>query len=110
MFFIRTCFYQRYKNYLKDNKIKFVKAEENKMLIFNSYIKHCGTVSKNVDFIERIFTFWRNQRFRSKNGFATVLGLSRALFRSSWGALGRSEGPLDPPKRASRFILELSWA
>ena len=33
-----------------DNKIEFVKAEENKMLIFNSYIEHSGTISKNVDF------------------------------------------------------------
>merc|ERR1712138_275843 len=29
---------------------------------------------------------------------------------SSWGALGSSLGPLDRPKRASRFVLELSWA
>ena len=65
---------------------------------------------KNVDLDLRILTFWRNERFRSKNGFAIVLGLSRALFGSSWKARGRSEGPLDPPKRASRFILELSWA
>ena len=33
-----------------DNSIKFVKAEENKMLIFDSDIQHSGTVSKNVDF------------------------------------------------------------
>ena len=52
----------------------------------------------------------RNQLFRSKNGFAIVLGLSRAAFGSSWAALGSSEGPLDRPKRASIFILELSWA
>ena len=38
------------------------------------------------------------------------MGLSRAPFGSSLGAFGRSEGPLDPPKRASRYILELSWA
>ena len=66
-------------------------------------------ILKNVDFTIGILTFWRNERFRSKNGFAIVFGLSRAPFGSSWGALGRSEGPLDPPKRASRFILELSW-
>merc|ERR1712138_366855 len=29
---------------------------------------------------------------------------------SSWGALGSSLGPLDRPKRASRSVLELSWA
>ena len=54
--------------------------------------------------------FWRNQFFRSKNGFAVVLGLSRAPFGSSWAALGSSEGLLDGPQRASRFIMELSWA
>ena len=52
----------------------------------------------------------KNQRFRSKDGFESVLGLSRAAFGSSWGALGSSLGPLDRPKRASRFVLELSWA
>ena len=60
--------------------------------------------------LDRKWRFLKNQRFRSKDGFEIVLGLSRALFRSSWKALGRSEGPLDRPKRASRFILELSWA
>ena len=54
-------------------------------------------------------TILRNQLLRSQNGFAIVLGLSRAPFGSSWAALGSSEGPLDRPKRASRFILELSW-
>ena len=49
-------------------------------------------ILKNVDFIIRISTFGRNQRFRSKNGFAIVFGLSRAPFGSSWGALGSSEG------------------
>ena len=67
-------------------------------------------ILKNVDFTMRILTFCRNQRFRSKNGFAIVLGLSRAPFGSSWGALGSPEGPLSRPKRASRFILELAWA
>ena len=52
----------------------------------------------------------KNQRFRSKDGFESVLGLSRAPFGSSWGSLGSSLGPLDRPKRASRFVLELSWA
>ena len=32
------------------------------------------------------------------------------LLGGSWGALGSSLGPLDRPKRASRFVLELSWA
>ena len=63
-----------------------------------------------VDFTMRILTFLKNQRFRSKDGFESVLGLSRAPFGSSWGALGSSLGPLDRPKRASRFVLELSWA
>ena len=64
----------------------------------------------NVDFLIRISSFLRNQRFRSKHGFAIVLGLSRAPLGSSWGALGSSEGLLNRPKRASRFMLELSWA
>ena len=54
--------------------------------------------------------FLKNQRFRSKDGFENVLGLPRAPFGSSWGALGSSEGPLDLPEMASRDILELSWA
>merc|ERR1712078_6468 len=32
------------------------------------------------------------------------------LLGLSWGSLGSSFGPLDRPKRASRFVLELSWA
>ena len=63
-----------------------------------------------VDFTMRILTFLKNQRFRSKDGFESVLGLSRAPFGSSWGSLGSSFGLLDRPKRASRFVLELSWA
>ena len=65
---------------------------------------------ENVDFIFRILTFLKKQRFRSNDGFENVLGLSRAPFGSSWGSLGSSLGPLDRPKRASRFVLELSWA
>ena len=38
------------------------------------------------------------------------MGLSRAHVGSSWGYLGSSLGPLDRPNRASRFVLELSWA
>ena len=57
-----------------------------------------------------ILIFLKNQRFRSKDGFESVLGLARAPFGSSWGSLGSSLGPLDRPKRASRFVLELSWA
>merc|ERR1712023_382465 len=57
-----------------------------------------------------ILTFLKNQRFRHKDGFESVLGLSRATLGSSWGYLGSSLGPLDRPKRASRFVLELSWA
>ena len=52
----------------------------------------------------------KNQLFRSRNGFAVVLGLPRAPFGSSWATLGSSEGLLDGPQRASRFIMELSWA
>ena len=38
------------------------------------------------------------------------MGLSRAPFGSSRGSLGSSFGPLDRPKRASRFVFEFSWA
>ena len=65
---------------------------------------------ENIDFTQGILTFLKNQRFRSKDGFENVLGLSRATLGSSWGSLGSSLGPLDRPKRASRFVLELSWA
>ena len=65
---------------------------------------------KNVDFTMRILTFLKNQRFRSKDGFESVWGLSRAPLGSSWESLGSSFGPLDRPKKASRFALELSWA
>ena len=64
----------------------------------------------NVDFTMRILTFFKNQRFRPNDGFESVLGLSRATLGSSWGSLGNSLGPLDRPKRASKFVLELSWA
>ena len=33
-----------------DNKIEFIKAEENKILIFDSDIEHRGVVSKDTDF------------------------------------------------------------
>ena len=52
----------------------------------------------------------KKQRFRSKDCFESVLGLAPAPFGSSWGSLGSSLGPLDRPKRASRFVLEFSWA
>ena len=72
---------------------------------------------KNVDFMMAGARFLKNHHFRSKNGFENVWGLPRASFGSSWGALGgllgalgSSLGPLDRPKRASRFVLELSWA
>ena len=65
---------------------------------------------ENVDFTIEILAFLKNQCFRSKDGFESVLGLSRAPLGSSRGSLGNSFGPLDRPKRASRFVLELSWA
>ena len=67
-------------------------------------------IFKNLDFASAGARFLKNHHFRSKDGFESVLGLSRAPFGSSWGALGSSLGPLDRPKRASRFVLELSWA
>ena len=65
---------------------------------------------ENVDFTMEILTFLKNQRFRSKDGFESVLGLSWAPFGSFRGYLGSSLGPLDRPNRASRFALELFWA
>ena len=65
---------------------------------------------ENVDVTFGILTFLKNQRFRPKDGFESALELSRATPGSSWGSLGSSLGPLDRPKRASRFVLELSWA
>ena len=49
---------------------------------------------ENVDFTLEILTFLKNQRFRSKDGFESVLGLSRPPFGSSWGALGKLLGAL----------------
>ena len=65
---------------------------------------------EHVDLITGILIFLKNQRFRSKDGFESVLGFSRASFGSFWGCLGSSLGPLDRPNRASRFVLEFSWA
>merc|ERR1712139_99601 len=65
---------------------------------------------KNLHFPAEIFTFLKKLRFRSKDGFESVLGLSWAPFGSSWGSLGGSLGPLHRPQRASRFLWELSWA
>ena len=76
--------------------------------IFNSQADH--PTLQNEDFTIRILTCMKNQRFRSKDGFESVWGLSRARFGRSWGSLGSSLGPLDRPKRASRVVLELSWA
>ena len=51
-------------------------------------------ILKNVDFTIGILTCWRNERFRSKNGFAIVWGLSRApvgeLLGGSWELGGAS--------------------
>ena len=49
---------------------------------------------KNLDFLFGILTFLKNQRFRSKDGFENVLGLHRAPFGCSWGALGGLLGAL----------------
>ena len=49
---------------------------------------------KNVGFIKGILQFVKNQRFRSKDGFGNVLGLSRAPFGNSWVALGGLLGAL----------------
>ena len=65
---------------------------------------------KNLDFRAEILTFMKKKlRFRSKDGFESVWGLSWAPFGSSWGSLGGSLGALHRPQRASRFIWELSW-
>ena len=52
----------------------------------------------------------RVEKSNLEDGFAIVLGLSRARLGSSWGALRSSERFLNLPKRASRFMLEFSWA
>ena len=43
---------------------------------------------KNVDFMEAGARFFKNQHFRSKHGFETVLGFSWVPFGSSWGLFG----------------------
>ena len=65
---------------------------------------------KNVDFMKAGARFLENQRFRSKYGLGSVLGLPWAPLGGSWGSLGGSLGPLDRPKGASSFVLELPWA
>ena len=69
---------------------------------------------KNLDFPEGILTFLKNQRFRSKDGFESVLGALSGSFWELlgvfWGGLGSSLKPLDRPKGVSRFVLALSWA
>ena len=65
---------------------------------------------ESVDFTVEILAFLKNQSFRPKDGFENVLGPSRASFGSFWGSLGSSLAPLDRSQRASRFVLELSWA
>ena len=47
--------------------------------------------------------------FDPKMVLQSFLGSPGLLFGSSSKAFGSSEGALDRPKRASRFILELSW-
>ena len=65
---------------------------------------------ENVDFTMEFLTFLKNQSFRPNDGFESLLGPSRASFGSFWGSLGNSLAPLDRSQRASRFVLELSWA
>ena len=65
---------------------------------------------KNFDFPHGILTFLKQRRFRSKYGFESALGLSLEHLGSSWGSLGGSLGPLHRPLKASRSLLELSWA
>ena len=49
---------------------------------------------KNVDFMKAGARFLKNHHFRSKDGFESVLGLSRPPFGSSWGVLGGLLGAL----------------
>ena len=44
----------------------------------------------HVSFMKRILAFLKNQRFRSKDGFESVLGLSRLLLGALGGLLGVS--------------------
>ena len=54
--------------------------------------------------------FGEKHNFRSEHVFLSVLGLPRGPLGTSGACLGDSLGPLDRPKKASRFILEPSWA
>ena len=54
--------------------------------------------------------FLTKRSFPSEDGFGNVLGLPRGPLGTSGACLGGSLGPLDRPKKVSRFILELSWA
>ena len=65
---------------------------------------------KNDGFIVGKPTFSIQRRFRSEDGFGNVLGLPRGPSGPSGACLGGSLGPLDRPKKASRLILEFSWA
>ena len=65
---------------------------------------------KNDDVMMAGVRFVKNHYFRSKNGFGSVLGLPWASLGGSWESLGGSLGPLDRPKGASSFVLELPWA
>ena len=63
---------------------------------------------KHVDFMKAGARFLKNHHFRSKDGFGSVLGLSRPHFGSSWGSLGVSWGlPRGP--RASK-IFDYLWS
>ena len=53
---------------------------------------------------------FEKRRFTSKNCFGCVLALSWTPFGGSRGSLGVSLGPLDRPRGASIFVLELPWA
>ena len=50
---------------------------------------------ENVNFTMEILTFSKNQCFRSKEGFESVMGHSRASFWSFGGSLGNFLAPLD---------------
>ena len=48
--------------------------------------------------------------FETRRWFCERVGALLGSFVKLWGSLRSSLGPLDRPQKASRFLLELSWA
>ena len=72
-----------------------------------SHPQKCWFYYENLNIFEK--STFSIQRWFWKR-FGALSASFWELLGGSWGALGSSLGPLDRPKRASRFVLELSWA